>query len=200
MVNDQGVYVPVTVLKVELQKVTKTLTVERDGYDAYQVGCEIKAKKNLTKADLARMEKASIEEAFSRFQEFRTGKEPSKHQVGDVIGAGILADIGTVDITGVTKGRGFQGAVRRFGATIGRMTHGSRFHRRPGSLGMRSTPGRVFKNKHQPGHMGVDQRTVQNLSVMKVDVEQNIIAVKGSVPGHRNAIVQVFPARGSNPA
>lgn len=192
MVDARGQVIPVTLLKVEDQKVTKILTSERDGYTGYQVGYFVKAKKNLTKPDLGRMQKVSVEECYSNFKEFRTKAQPSV-EVGAVITAELFQDITSVDITGITKGRGFQGAVKKWGSAIGRMTHGSRFHRRPGSLGMNSTPARVMKNKHQPGHMGVEIITMKNMQVVDVDVEQNVIAIKGSVPGHREGFVEIRP-------
>ena len=107
----------------------------------------------------------------------------SELELGSEINAALFKDVAKVDVTGVSKGRGFQGAVRRWGASIGRMTHGSRFHRRPGSLGQCTSPGRVFKNKHQPGQMGNVNKTIKNIEIVSVDTENNTIAVKGSVPG-----------------
>jgi large subunit ribosomal protein L3 len=190
MVDETGSFIPVTILQIEDQKVTKVFDEEKDGYNAYQVGYFVKHEKNLTKPDLHRLRKAGVEENFARFSEFRTTEKP-QHEVGATPSAEWIKDIQAVDVTGVTKGRGFQGAVKRWGASIGRMTHGSRFHRRPGSLGQCTTPGRVFKNKKQPGHMGVTRNTVKNLRVVNVDVEKNVIAVKGSIPGHRNGYVEV---------
>ena len=192
MVDGDGKVIPVTLLKVENQKVTKVLSKERDGYEGYQVGYSVKAQKNLTKADVNRLRKDSISENFSKFTEFRT-PGPSKLELGSAITADAFKEVKAVDVTGVTKGRGFQGAVKRWGANIGRMTHGSRFHRRPGSLGQCTTPGRVYKNKHQPGHMGVAVTTVKNMIVMDVDTENNVIAIKGSVPGHRKSLLEIRP-------
>ena len=194
MVDADGKLVPVTLLKVENQRVTKVLTPERDGYHGYQIGYFAKAEKNLTKADMQRLRKEKIEENFSRFKEIRTLEAvDSKFEVGFTATAELFNDESSVDVTGVTKGRGFQGAVKRWGASIGRMTHGSRFHRRPGSLGQCTTPGRVYKNKHQPGHMGVVNRTVKNVRVMDVDTANNVIAIKGSVPGHRENFLIIRP-------
>ncbi|MBP6218363.1 MAG: 50S ribosomal protein L3 [Oligoflexales bacterium] len=194
IVDAQGRLVPVTLLKVDEQKVSKILTPERDGYHAYQVAYYPKARKNVTKSDVARLQKVGLQELFSRFKEFRTPNAPL-YELGSLISADLFKDVASVDVTGVTKGRGFQGAVKRWGAAIGRMTHGSRFHRRPGSLGMRSTPGRVFKNKHQPGHMGVDVTTAINVKILDLDLENNVLAVKGCIPGHNDGFVEVRPSK-----
>lgn len=187
---ESGKIVPVTLLQIANQKVTKVLSGEKDGYEAYQVGYFEKAEKNLTKPDLGRLRKNGVDENFSRFTEFRTSGEASV-KVGEALTAEHLKGIEALDVTGLTKGRGFQGAVKRWGSTIGRMTHGSRFHRRPGSLGANSSPGRVMKNKHQPGQMGVVKRTALNVKVINIDVENNVIAVRGSVPGWREGFVEI---------
>ena len=185
-----GKVIPVTLLQIATQKVTKVLSGERDGYEAYQVGYFEKAEKNLRKPDIARLRKSGVDENFARFTEFRTEKG-TEMKLGDAITVEHLQGIEALDVTGLTKGRGFQGAVKRWGASIGRMTHGSRFHRRPGSLGQCTSPGRVFKNKHQPGQMGVVQRTALNVKVIDIDVENNVIAVRGSVPGWREGFVEI---------
>lgn len=192
MADESGQMIPVTLLKIEDQKITKLLTGSANGYTGYQVGYAAKAEKNLTKADLGRLRKNNIEENFASFTEFRTSDELNVGDLGQNLTAELFKDVKTVDICGIVKGRGFQGAVRRWGAKIGRMTHGSRFHRRPGSLGMRSTPGRVFKNKHQPGQMGCNVKTIRNLSLVHCDVENNVLAVKGSVPGFSGGSLQVL--------
>ena len=192
MVDTDGRIVPVTLLKVENQAVTKVLTPERDGYHGYQVGYFPKAEKNLTRADLYRLREVGVEGNYAKFREFRTSDD-SGFKIGVSMTAELFREVAAIDVTGLTKGRGFQGAVKRWGARIGRMTHGSRFHRRPGSLGQCTTPGRVYKNKHQPGHMGVATRTVKNIQVMDVDTTNNVIAVKGSVPGHRSGFLEIRP-------
>lgn len=193
VVDSNGDLIAVTLLKIEDQKITKLLTPERDGYHGYQVGYFTKAEKNLTKADTHRLRKVSVAENFSRFKEFRTAGAVDGMEVGATISAGLFKEVASVDVTGITKGRGFQGAVKRWNATIGRMTHGSRFHRRPGSLGQCTTPGRVYKNKHQPGHMGTNTKTVKNVQIVDVDTENNVIAIKGSVPGHRENYLEIRP-------
>ncbi len=194
MVDGEGRLTAVTLLQVELQKVTKILTEERDGYHGVQVGYLEKREKHLTKADTHRLRKANIQENFARFKEFRAEKAPDV-----ALGAGVeigkfFEGVTAVDITGICKGRGFAGAHVKWNSAVGRMTHGSRFHRRPGSLGMRSTPGRTFKGRHQPGHYGDTQTTVQNLDILDIDSANNVVAVRGSVPGHRDGFLIVQPS------
>ena len=155
MVDSEGQMTPVTLLQVEQQKVTKVLTEERDGYNAFQVGYAVKAEKRLKKPDLGRLRKVNVEDNFTSFKEFRLSEPKAGLALGAALDWQALFDgVTSIDVTGVTKGRGFSGAHVRWNAAVGRMSHGSRFHRRPGSLGMRSTPGRVMKNRHQPGQYG----------------------------------------------
>lgn len=194
MVTAEGQMTAVTLLQVAPQKVTKILTADRDGYTGYQVGYFEKREKHLNKADISRLRKVSIDTNFTRFKEFRADTLPEGLALGAQLGATVLEGIPSVDVTGITKGRGFTGTVVRWNTAVGRMTHGSRFHRRPGSLGMRATPGRVFKNKVNPGQYGVEQVTVQNLKIMDIDTENNVIAVQGSVPGHRDGYLCIYPS------
>lgn len=195
MVDAEGQMTPVTLLQVELQKVTKVLTEERDGYNAFQIGYAQKAEKRLTKPDLGRLRKANVPENFSSFKEFRLVAPKAELAVGAALEwEAMFQGVTSVDITGVTKGRGFSGAHVRWNAAVGRMSHGSRFHRSPGSLGMRSTPGRVMKNRHQPGQYGSEQVTVQNLDVLDFDQSSRVLAVRGSVPGHRDGFLVVRPS------
>ena len=194
VVGESGQMIPVTLLKVVNQKVTKVLTPERDGYHGLQVGYYEKAEHRLTKPDITRLRKVSIQENFSRFKEFRLDSAEEGVEVGAEFGVDRLGAPTSLDVTGITKGHGFEGAITRWGHKTGRRTHGSHFHRRPGSLGQRTTPGRVYKNKEMPGHMGCAQRTVQNLKVVDIDAENNVIAIKGSVPGFRDGFVLVQPS------
>lgn len=194
MLDEYGNMIPVTLLEVEKQKVTKILTEDRDGYNGFQVGFFTKSEKNLTKPDVSRLRKSGLEENFARFKEFRTEKAVEGVEVGADVTASVFEGATNVDISGLTKGRGFQGAVKRWGYAIGRMTHGSRFHRRTGSLGNCTTPGRVMKGKKMPGHYGQERRTVRNLKLVNLDVESNILAVKGSVPGNRGGYLEVRPS------
>ena len=194
MVDAEGQMTAVTLLQVETQKVTKILSQDRDGYVAYQVGYLAKREKHLNKADTTRLRKANVEENFSRFKEFRV-ESTGELALGVAIEvAKFFEGVSAVDITGISKGCGFSGAHKRWNSAVGRMSHGSRFHRSPGSLGMRSTPGRVFKNRHQPGQEGNTQTTIQNLEVLDVDQANSVVAVRGSVPGHRDGFLIVKPS------
>ena len=195
IVDGHGKIVPVTLLQVATQTVTKVLTQEVNGYDAIQIGYAYAAKRKLSKADLGRLQAQDSDELLAtRFREFRLSPEAVANvEKNAPVTVRDFEDIGSVDIVGISKGRGTQGAVKRWGSAIGRMTHGSRFHRRPGSLGQCTSPGRVFKNKHQPGQYGDQAVTVKNLDVMQVDMEREIIVVKGSVPGFSNGYLEVRP-------
>jgi large subunit ribosomal protein L3 len=193
MVDKNGQMVAVTLLQVENQKVTKVLTQERDGYDAYQVGFYETKEKSLTKPDVARLRKVNVKESFTSFKEFRT-EAPVAVELGAQLTTELLNGVTAVDVTGITKGRGFAGSVKRWNTAVGRWSHGSRFHRSPGSLGTRTTPGRVFTGKPVPGHYGVEQVTIQNLSVVDVDKENSLIALSGAVPGHRNGYLFIKPS------
>ena len=186
--------VAVSLIKLEQQAVTKILTVDRDGYQAVQVGYYDKKERSLSKADVARLRKVGIDNNYARCREFRTTEELPTEVLGKSLGVDLLKDVKMLDVQGITKGRGCQGAVKRWGHKTGRRTHGSRFHRRPGALGGRSQPGRVFKNKKMPGHMGAVNRTIQNLRVLGIDEQQQIVAVKGAIPGQRGGFVVVRPA------
>ena len=194
VVSDEGEMVAVTLLEVVDQKVTKILTPERDGYHGVQVGYYQKKEHRLNKADLTRLRKVSVGENYARFKEFRMDGAEEGLEIGSPLKVDRLGAAVTLDVTGLTKGHGFEGAITRWGHKTGRRTHGSHFHRRPGSLGQRTTPGRVYKNKEMPGQMGGVQRTVQNVKVMDIDPETNVIAIKGSVPGHRDGYVVVKPS------
>ncbi len=192
VVDDTGKYIPVTLVEVAKQKITKILTPERDGYHALQVGFYEKKESRLNKPDIYRLRKVNVDDNFARFKELRFDQAP-QIELGVVLDIDSLGEFKALDVTGITKGRGFQGAIKRWGHSIGRMSHGSDFRRRPGSLGCRTTPGRVFKNKHQPGHMGVVRRTIQNLLVVDVNKDANVIAIKGSIPGHIDSYILLRP-------
>lgn len=194
VLDEAGQMIPVTLLQVEDQKITKILTPDRDGYHGIQVGYYSKPEHRMNKPDLARLRKVNVSEGYTRFKEFRFDNPVEGVELGSPANASMLSDVVSVDVTGITKGHGFEGAIGRWGHKTGRRTHGSHFHRRPGSLGQRTTPGRVYKNKSMPGHMGCAQRTIQNLRVVDIDLEANVIALKGSIPGHRNGFVVVRPS------
>ncbi len=178
----QNVLVPVTVVQAGPCTVVQVKTAETDGYNAVQIGFSAKKPKNSSKAELVHAKKAGLESAPRVLSEVRLAAAPTA-KVGDVITVTAFTEDQLVDVIGVTKGKGFQGVVKRFRVAGGPATHGSMFHRRIGSVGMRQTPGRVWKNQAMPGHMGSEKRTVQNLRVVKVIADKNLILVKGAIPG-----------------
>jgi large subunit ribosomal protein L3 len=178
----QNVLVPVTVVEAGPNSVVQVKTVESDGYNAVQLGFSAKKAKNTSKAELAHAKKAGLESAPRVLSEVRFADKPAQ-KAGDVVTVESFKEGQLVDVIGITKGKGFQGVVRRFRVAGGPATHGSMFHRRIGSIGMRQTPGRSWKNQAMPGHMGQVRRTLQNLTVVKVVPEKNLILVKGAIPG-----------------
>jgi large subunit ribosomal protein L3 len=178
----QNVLVPVTVVEAGPCTVVQVKTAETDGYNAIQIGFAAKKTKNSSKAELNHAKKAGLEAAPRVLSEVRLTAAPTV-KVGDVVTVTAFAEDQLVDVIGITKGKGFQGVVKRFRVAGGPATHGSMFHRRIGSVGMRQTPGRVWKNQAMPGHMGSEKRTVQNLRVVKVIADKNLILVNGAIPG-----------------
>jgi large subunit ribosomal protein L3 len=178
----QNVLVPVTVVEAGPCAVVQVKTVETDGYNAVQLGFSQQKTKNASKAELAHAKKAGLESVPRVLSEVRLADKPDA-KLGDVVTVEAFKEGQYVDVTGVTKGKGFQGVVRRFRVAGGPASHGSMFHRRIGSVGMRQTPGRVWKNQAMPGHMGQVQRTMQNLRIVKVIADKNILLVKGAIPG-----------------
>ncbi len=187
--NEAGVLVPVTVLQAGPCVVTQVKTVENDGYKAIQVGFVDKREKLVNKPMKGHFDKAGV--SYKRYvREFRFDNA-EEYSVKDEIKADIFAAGDKIDATAISKGKGFQGAIKRLGQSRGPMTHGSKFHRHQGSNGSATTPGRVFKGKGMPGRMGHVRVTVQNLEVVQVDAEDNLILVKGAVPGPRKALVTI---------
>ena len=184
-----GTVIPVTVIEAGPAVVVQKKTVENDGYNAIQVGFEDCKDKALTKPEKGHLAKAGVSNK-RHLKEFRLADD-SAYNVGDEIKADVFAEGDKVDVTGISKGHGFAGTVKRWGTHRGPMSHGSGYHRGVGSMGACSTPSRVMKNKRLPGHMGVEQVTVQNLVVVKVDAEKNILLVKGAVPGPKGGIVTI---------
>lgn len=178
----QNVLVPVTVVEAGPNSVVQVKTVEIDGYNAVQLGFSTKKVKNTSKAELAHAAKAGLEVAPRILSEVRLAETPTQ-KPGDLITVDSFKEGQLVDVIGVTKGKGFAGVVKRYRVAGGPATHGSMFHRRIGSIGMRQTPGRVWKNQRMPGHMGQVQRTLQNLQVVKILADKNLILVKGAIPG-----------------
>ena len=185
--NENGELVPVTVLQAGPCAVTQVKTVDNDGYDAVQVGFVDKRNKLVSKPQKGHFEKAGV--SYKRYvREFRF-ENTAEYKLADEIKADIFAEGDRVDVTAISKGKGFQGAIKRHGQSRGPMAHGSKYHRHAGSNGSCSDPSRVFKGKRMPGHMGSVQVTVQNLDVVRVDVENNVILVKGAVPGPKKSLV-----------
>ncbi len=191
--DEKGNVIPVTVILAGPCSVTQKKTKETDGYDAIQLGFMDVAEKKLTKAEAGHFKKNGIS-AKKHLKEFRLD-DISGYNTGDTVAADIFAAGEKVDVTGITKGHGYTGAVKRWNNHILRMTHGTGpIHRQVGSMGANSSPSRVFKNKHMAGQYGNEQVTVLNLSVAKVDAEKNIIAVKGAIPGAKGGIVFIRDA------
>jgi len=178
----QNVLVPVTVVEAGPNSVVQVKTLETDGYNAVQLGFSALKTKNASKAELNHAKKAGLESAPRVLSEVRLADKPTQ-KPGDVVTVEAFKEGQLVDVIGITKGKGFAGVVKRFRVAGGPATHGSMFHRRIGSVGMRQTPGRVWKNQAMPGHMGQVRRTLQNLQVVKVVADKNLILVKGAIPG-----------------
>ena len=185
--QETGEMIPVTVLEAGPCVVTQVKTVEHDGYSAVQVGFGETREKLVNKPDQGQFKKAGVE--VMRMLEELKLDDAENYKVGDVIKADMFAVGDKIDASGVSKGKGYQGAIHRHGFGRGPMEHGSKYHRHAGSLGSSTTPGRVFKGKKLPGHMGNVERTVQNLEIVRVDAEQNLLLVKGSVPGPKKAVI-----------
>ncbi len=191
--DEQGLCIPVTVIKVDPLTVTQVKTVETDGYNAIQVGVVPAKEKHLTKAQIGHFKKNNLDN-FRHLQEFRVDN-PSDYTVGQKIDLGVLSEISKVDVSGKSIGKGFQGTVKRHNFSRGPMGHGSKNHREPGSIGAGTTPGRVLKGKRMAGNMGNEKVTVSKLSVVKIISDKNLLLVKGSVPGPEGKFVTVKPSR-----
>ena len=187
--SEDGVLTPVTVLQAGPCVVTQVKTVENDGYSAVQVGFGDIREKLVNKPKKGHFAKSGV--TAKRFlKEFRL-EDAESYTLGQEIKADVFAAGDKVDATAKSKGKGFQGAIKRHGQSRGPMAHGSKYHRHAGSNGSATTPGRVFKGKHMPGHMGAVRVTVQNLEVVSVDAEKNLILVKGAVPGPKKSLVML---------
>jgi large subunit ribosomal protein L3 len=186
--NQEGQLVPVTVVECEPNVVLQKKTVENDGYEAIQLGFKEKRVKLANKPELGHFAKA--DSTPKRYLREVTGKELYNFEVGQEIRVNIFTEGEVVDVTGTSKGKGFQGSIKRHNQGRGPMGHGSHYHRAPGSMGS-IDPNHVRKGKKLPGHMGVDTVTVQNLEIVKVDLERNLLLVKGSIPGPKKGLVFV---------
>ena len=187
--NEDGVLTPVTVLQAGPCVVTQVKTVENDGYSAVQVGFVDKRAKLVSKPLKGQFDKAGV--PYKRYlREFRFDNAEA-YSVKDEIKVDVFTAGEKVDATAISKGKGFQGAIKRHGQSRGPMAHGSKYHRHAGSNGACSSPSKVFKGKKMPGHMGTKRITVQNLEIVRVDAENNLLLVKGSVPGPKKALVTI---------
>ena len=189
--TEHGEVIPVTVVEAGPVVVTQIKTTENDGYTAIQVGFQDAKEKSLNKPQKGHL--AAANTLKKHLKEFRVDSV-EEYTVGQEIKADLFAAGELIDVTGISKGKGFQGPIKRHGQSRGPETHGSRYHRRPGSMGACSYPGRVFKNKKLAGHMGSVKVTVQNLEVVRVDADKNFILVKGAIPGAKGAVVTIKEA------
>ncbi len=189
--STDGKLIPVTVIEVEPNVVTQVKTVDKDGYDAIQVGAFDKKVKSSNKPEMGHVKKANTQP--KRFLKEIRGIDASSYTLGQVISADVFQSGDTVDVTGTSKGKGFQGVIKRWNQSRGPETHGSTYHRRVGSMGT-MRPMRVLKGKKLPGHMGNEQVTIQNLMIVDVDTENKYILVSGNVPGAKNTFVFIREA------
>ena len=190
---EDGRVVPVTVVEAGPCTVVQKKTVERDGYSAIQVGfktlTESRAKKLKNKPEQGHFKKAGV--AATRYlREFRLD-DAQNYEVGQLIGVDVFAKGDSIDVSGTSKGKGYTGPILRWNQHTGPMAHGSKYHRGVGSMSANSDPSRVFKNKHMPGHYGVERTTIQNLTVVKVDAERDLLLVRGAVPGPNGGLLLV---------
>ena len=186
--DENGYVIPVTVIEAGPCTVAQVKSVDTDGYNAVQLGFGEVKDKHINKPEKGHFAKSKLA-AKEHLREFRV--ETADVKVGEEVKADVFAAGDKIDVQGTTKGKGFQGVIKRHGQSRGPMGHGSMYHRRPGSMGSTSTPGRVFKGKKLPGHMGVQTVTIQNLDVVRVDMDKNVLLVKGSVPGPKGAILKI---------
>ncbi|MFA4714470.1 50S ribosomal protein L3 [Vibrio vulnificus] len=191
--TEEGVSIPVTVVEVEANRVAQVKTLETDGYAAIQVTAGTKKANRVNKAEAGHFAKAGVE-AGRGLWEFRL-ENGEEFAVGSGLTVELFNEVKKVDVTGTSKGKGFQGTVKRWNFRTQDMTHGNSLsHRAPGSIGQCQTPGRVFKGKKMAGHMGAERVTTQNLEIVRVDAERNLLLIKGAVPGATGGNVIVKPA------
>ena len=187
--TEEGVVIPVTVIEASSAVIIQKKTIEKDGYTAIQVGFEDAKAKRINKPLKGHFDKAGAQ--YKKYlQEFRI-ENPEEFEIGQEIKVDIFNAGDKIDVNGISKGKGFQGVIKRHNQSRGPMTHGSKHHRAPGSMGASAHPARVFKGKNLPGHMGNERVTVQNLEVVKVDAEKNLLLVKGAVPGPKGGLLTI---------
>ncbi len=187
--DENGLVIPVTVVEVEPCLVVRKKTVETDGYNALVVATGKVKEKHMNKPIKGQFDKIKL--SYRKYIRELRLDDISAYNVGDEIKADLFAAGELVDVQGVSKGKGFQGVIKRHGQHIGPKGHGSMYHRRPGSMGPTSSPGRVYPGKKLPGQTGKDTVTVQNLQVVKVDMDKEVILIKGSVPGYKNSLLRI---------
>lgn len=187
--DEIGLVIPVTVIEIDSNVVTQVKTIETEGYNAIQVGHGDVKEKNMNKPQKGHLEKAGVTPKRS-LQEFRVDSTEG-YTAGQELRADLFKVGDKIDISGVSKGKGFAGTIKRHNQSTGPQSHGSRFHRGPGAMSAAAYPGKVFKGKKLPGHMGSENVTIQNLEVVKVDVERNLLIVKGAVPGPKKGLVTI---------
>ena len=190
--DQDGMIVPVTVIEAGPCTVVEKKNKQSDGYDALQLGYGEAKSFRLNKPVLGKFTKNNLT-PVKVLKEFRSS-EIDEIKIGDTIDISVFNDVNSVSITGISKGKGYQGVVKRWGFAGGKDTHGSMFHRAPGSIGQSSYPSKVFKGLRMPGHMGMAKKTVLNLKLVKIDGEQNLMYVKGAVPGANNNIIYIYAA------
>lgn len=186
--NENGALIAVTAIKAGPCFVIQQKTEEKDGYNAIKVGFLDQKEQRVNRPDSGQFKKVNVP-VKKYIREFRVS-DPTKYQVGQEIKVSDMFKLGDkVDVTGISKGKGFQGSIKRWGQGRGPMSHGSHYHRKPGSMGASSNPSRVFKGKKLPGRMGREKTTIQNLDVVRIDSENNLMLIKGSVPGPKGGLL-----------
>ena len=187
--DENGKVIPVTVIEAGPCVVVQKKTAEKDGYNAVQLGYEDIPERKLTKPEMGHLNKAGL--APKKYLREFNLENAAELNIGDIIKADTFKEGDKVDVTGISKGHGYTGAIQRWNQHTGPMAHGSKYHRGVGSMSANSDPSRVFKNKHMPGHYGVERTTIQNLTVVKVDAERDLLLVRGAVPGPNGGLLLV---------
>ncbi|MDF2523740.1 MAG: ribosomal protein bacterial [Clostridiales bacterium] len=188
--TDDGLSIPVTVVEAGPCTVVQKKTVENDGYSAVKIGYVDIAEKKLNKPERGIFSKVKV--SPKKFMKEFRAQDADKYEIGQDIKVADMFQAGDkIDVSGMSKGKGFQGTIKRYGQKGGPETHGSMYHRRVGSMGSNTSPARVFKGKRLPGHMGMDNVTIQNLDIVRVDAERNLLLVKGAVPGPKGALIVI---------
>ena len=192
--DEKGSHVPVTVIKLVPNHITQIKTLLKDGHEAYQVARYEKRETLLTKANKGHLEKAGVENNYVQFSEVQEKDDLDLNFLGREVSIEKFVENSYVDVTGISKGKGFQGSMKRHNFSGGPASHGSKFHRRGGSIGNRATPGKVWKNKKMPGQMGNKKQTVQNIEIIEVNIGKGYLLLKGSVPGSKNSFLRISKA------